>query len=60
MTVYFNTHVNHLALHVQSKKHAKHAKPSYTAPFDVLTFDILTQETPFQEVLGVAGRLSYI
>ena len=28
----------------ESNKHFEHMKPSFTAPFDVLTFDILTQE----------------
>ena len=33
-----------------SNKHVEHVKPSYTAPFDVLTFEILSRETVFQEV----------
>ena len=28
----------------ESNKHFEHMKPSFTAPFDVLTFDILTRE----------------
>ena len=47
VTVYFNTYVNHLASFAQSKKHVEQVKPSNTAPFDALTFDILTQETVF-------------
>ena len=53
VTVYFNTYVNHLASHAQSKKHVEQGKPSYTVPFDALTFDILTQETVFQEMGGL-------
>ena len=49
VTVYFNTYVNHLASHAQSKKHVEQVKPSYTEPFDALTFDILTQERVFQD-----------
>ena len=30
-----------------NKKKAEYVKPSDTAPFDGLTFDILTQETVF-------------
>ena len=37
-------------------KHVEHVKPSYTAPFDVLTFEILSRETVFQEV-GVFENL---
>ena len=33
-----------------SNKHVEQVKPSYTAPFDVLTFEILSRETVFQEV----------
>ena len=33
-----------------SNKHVEHVKPSYTAPFDVLTFEILSRETVFQKV----------
>ena len=51
VTVYFNTCIDHLASQVQSlNRHVKHMKPSYTTPFDVLTF--LTQETVFQEMWG--------
>ena len=53
VTVYFNTYVNHLPSHAQSKKHVEQGKPSYTVPFDPLTFDILTQETVFQEMGGL-------
>lgn len=53
VTVYFNTYVNHFASHAQSKKHVAQVKPSYTAPFDALTFDILRQETVFQEMGGL-------
>ena len=31
-------------------KHVEHVKPSYAAPFDVLTFEILSRETVFQKV----------
>ena len=34
-------------------------KPSYTAAYVVLTFDILTRETAFQTEGGVVGRLRY-
>ena len=34
----------------ESNKHFEHMKPSFTAPFDELTF--LTQETVFQEMGG--------
>ena len=37
-------------LRADSNKHVEHVKPSYTAPFDVLTFEILSRETVFQEV----------
>lgn len=53
VTVYFNTYVNHLASHAQSKKHVAQVKPSYTAPFDALTFYILRQGTVFQEMGGL-------
>ena len=53
VTIYFNTYVNHLASHAQSKKHVEQVKPSYTEPFDALTFDILTQERVFQEMGGL-------
>ena len=53
MTVFFNPNVNHLASRAQSKTHVEHVKPSYTAPFDVMTLDILTQETVFLEVGGL-------
>ena len=39
----------------ESNKHVEKVKPSYTAPFDILTFKILTRETVFQEVVGVVG-----
>lgn len=35
-------------------------KPSYTTPFDALTFDILTQETVFQDAGGIVGGLRYL
>ena len=35
-------------LRADSNKHVEHVKPSYTAPFDVLTFEILSRETVFQ------------
>ena len=44
VTVYFNTCLNHLPL----RKHVECVKPSYTAPFD-----ILTRETVFQKVGGL-------
>ena len=50
---FFNTNVNHLASRAQSNKHVEHVKPSYAAPFDVMTLDILTQETVFLEVGGL-------
>ena len=34
-------------------------KPSYTAAYVVLTFDILTRETDFQTEGGVVGGLRY-
>ena len=37
-------------LRADPNKHVEHVKPSYTAPFDVLTFEILSRETVFQEV----------
>ena len=33
VAVYFNTCLNHLPL----RKHVEYVKPSYTAPFDILT-----------------------
>ena len=33
--------------HAEFYKYVEHVKPSHTAPFDVLTFDILTQEKVF-------------
>ena len=42
-------------LRTDSNKHVEHVKPSYTSPFDVLTFKILSPETVFQEV----GVLEY-
>ena len=44
VTGYFNTCLNHLA----SRKHVEYVKPSYTAPFG-----ILTRETVFQKVGGL-------
>ena len=35
------------SLRAQTNKHAEYVKPSDTAPFDGLTFDILTRETVF-------------
>ena len=50
---YFNTYINHLTCECpESNKHVKRVKPSYTAPFDVLTFDILTWEMVLREVGG--------
>ena len=37
-------------LRADPNKHVEHVKPSYTAPFDVLTFEILSRETVFQKV----------
>ena len=42
--------VQHRLLRADPNKHVEHVKPSYTAPFDVLTFEILSRETVFQEV----------
>ena len=39
----------------ESNKCVEHVKPSYTAPFDVLTFDILTWEMPLKEVVGAVA-----
>lgn len=41
-------------------KHVEHMKPSYTAAYVVLTFDILTRETAFQTEGGVEGGLRYL
>ena len=41
----------------ESNKHVEHMKPSYTALFDVLTFDVLTRETIFHQV-GGSGRIA--
>ena len=60
VTVYYNTYVNHLASRAQSIKHVEHVKPSYTALFDVLPFDIEIQETVFLEGGGVVGGLRYL
>lgn len=46
-------YVIYLASPAQAKKHVERVKPSNTAPFDALTFDILTQETVFQEMGGL-------
>ena len=39
----------------ESNKCVEHMKPSYTAPFDVLTFDILTWEMALKEVGGAVA-----
>ena len=41
VTVYFNTYVNHLASHAQSKKHVEQVKPSYRTfwRLDIWHFD---------------------
>jgi len=44
VTVNFNTYIFERA---ETNKHAEYVKPSDTAPFDGLTFDILTRETVF-------------
>ena len=41
-------------------KHVEHLKHSYTALFDVWTFDILTRETVAQEVGGVFDGFRYL
>ena len=49
------------SLRAQTNKHAEYVKPSDTAPFDGLTFDILTRETVFyQEVSGIVDGLWYL
>ena len=44
VTVNFNTYIFARA---ETNKHTEYVKPSDTAPFDGLTFDILTRETVF-------------
>ena len=44
VTVNFNTYIFARA---ETTKHAEYVKPSDTASFDGLTFDILTRETVF-------------
>ena len=44
VTVNFNTYIFARA---ETNKHAEYVKPSDTASFDGLTFDILTRETVF-------------
>ena len=44
VTVNLNTYIFARA---ETNKHAEYVKPSDTAPFDGLTFDILTRETVF-------------
>ena len=52
---------NHLVfMCAKSNRHAEHVKPSYTTPFDALTFDILIQEMVFQEVDRVLCRLRHL
>ena len=41
---------------IESNKHVGNVKPSHNAPFDVLTFDILTRVMVFEEVSRVEGR----
>jgi len=41
---------------IGSNKHVENVKPSHNAPFDVLTFDILTRVMVFEEVGRVEGR----
>ena len=47
-------------MRADSNKNVEHVKTSYTAPFDVLTFEIFTRETVFHEVVGVEGGLNGI
>ena len=58
VTVNFNTYIFARA---ETNKHAEYVKPSDTASFDGLTFDILTRETVFyKEVSGIVGGLWYL
>ena len=44
----------------ESNKCVEHVKPSYTTPFDVLTFDILTWEMALKEVGGQSPWMRYL
>ena len=59
VTVHFNTYLSQSFgfARTEYNKPVEHVKPSCTAPFDVLTFDILTRETVFQKV---GGYLRYL
>ena len=45
---------------IESNKHVDNVKPFHNAPFDVLTFDILTRVMVFEEVGRVEGGLGYL
>ena len=63
VTVHFNTYIVHQSfgfMSAESNKHVEHVRPFYNAPFDVLTFDILTSVVVFEEVGRVGGGLKYL